>query len=356
MAVAVTPFAAWLHATAAQAEQTAAQAKAAVAAYEAAFAMTVPPPVIAANRALLMALIATNFFGQNTPAIAATEAQYAEMWAQDAAAMYSYAGASSSASTLTPFSEPPPTTDPAGRANQGAAMAQAAGSTRVHSLSRLTSTLPAALHQIDSSLSSSSASTTQASSILGQLSTLLGGPTELTASTATSINGLVGGLWTVLASGTGWGREIIVSGGIEGYLNLQSLGPLRALSGVSVPSAGVGNAVSVGALSVPPSWATSASDIQPVAFSLSATSIDTAPAFAADIPPGFTFQQALMGTMTGRCAVSEATDRKKTEKDDKDSKGKDEQGETRRSVAELVSAVGWLASSAAYHSRRRPNA
>jgi PPE-repeat protein len=65
-----------------------------MAAYEAAFAMTVPPPVIAANRALLMALIATNFFGQKTPAIMATEAQYTEMWAQDAAAMFGYAGAS----------------------------------------------------------------------------------------------------------------------------------------------------------------------------------------------------------------------------------------------------------------------
>jgi PPE-repeat protein len=35
--------------------------------------------VIAANRSLLMALVATNLFGQNTAAIAATEMQYAEM-------------------------------------------------------------------------------------------------------------------------------------------------------------------------------------------------------------------------------------------------------------------------------------
>ena len=81
----------------AQAEETANHARAAVAAYEAAFAMTVPPPVIAANRALLAALVATNFFGQNTPAIMATEALYAAMWAQDAAAMYGYAGASAAA-------------------------------------------------------------------------------------------------------------------------------------------------------------------------------------------------------------------------------------------------------------------
>jgi PPE-repeat protein len=38
-------------------------------------------------------LVATNFLGQNTPAIAATEAQYAEMWAQDAAVMADLAGA-----------------------------------------------------------------------------------------------------------------------------------------------------------------------------------------------------------------------------------------------------------------------
>ena len=75
-----------------QAEQAGAQAKLAAGAYEAAFAATVPPPVIAANRALLATLIATNILGQNTPAIAATEAQYMEMWAQDAAAMYALCG------------------------------------------------------------------------------------------------------------------------------------------------------------------------------------------------------------------------------------------------------------------------
>src|SRR5271163_1309866 len=111
MLAAVAPYVNWLSTTAAQAEETANQARAAVAAYEAAFAMTVPPPVIAANRALLMALIATNFFGQNTPAIMATEAQYMEMWAQDAAAMYTYAADSSTVSTLTSFDEPPRTTN-----------------------------------------------------------------------------------------------------------------------------------------------------------------------------------------------------------------------------------------------------
>ena len=74
MAAAAATNVAWMTTTAAQAEQTGAQAKAAAAAFEAAFAMHVPPPVIAANRSLPGLLVATNFLGQNTPAIMATEA------------------------------------------------------------------------------------------------------------------------------------------------------------------------------------------------------------------------------------------------------------------------------------------
>ncbi len=110
-----------------QAEQTANQAKVAAAAYETAFAETVPPPVIAANRSLLMALVATNIFGQNTPAIATTEAQYGEMWAQDAAAMYGYAGSSAFATALTPFTSPQQSTNQDGPANQSAVVAHATG-------------------------------------------------------------------------------------------------------------------------------------------------------------------------------------------------------------------------------------
>lgn len=51
---------------------------------------TVPLPAVLANRARLLILIATNFFGQNTAAIAQTELEYVEMWAQDVAAMVGY--------------------------------------------------------------------------------------------------------------------------------------------------------------------------------------------------------------------------------------------------------------------------
>jgi PPE-repeat protein len=129
MTAATAHYMAWLLTTAEQTKHTAMQARAAAAAYEQAYAMTVPPPAVTANRTQLQALIATNFFGQNTAAIAATEAQYAEYWAQDAAAMYGYATGSAAATTLTPFSfpdqHPDQTTNPAGLTAQDAAVAQA---------------------------------------------------------------------------------------------------------------------------------------------------------------------------------------------------------------------------------------
>ncbi len=124
MTAATTPYLEWMTTAGAQAEQTATQARAAAAAYETAFAMTVPPVVIAANRSLLMTLIATNVLGQNTAAIAATEVHYAEMWAQDATAMYGYAGSAATASTLTPFARAATHDQPGRRGAAGRCAAQ----------------------------------------------------------------------------------------------------------------------------------------------------------------------------------------------------------------------------------------
>jgi PPE-repeat protein len=155
MMSAVTPYVSWISAAGAAAEDAASQARAAAAAFEAAFMMTVPPPVIAANRVLLMTLIATNFFGQNTPAIAATEAQYMEMWAQDAAAMYGYAGSSALATELSRFTNPPNTTTPAAAGGQSAAVAQASATPAGNSaqntasaVTQLVATVPQALQHL----------------------------------------------------------------------------------------------------------------------------------------------------------------------------------------------------------------
>src|SRR6201997_725155 len=124
MIAAVTPYVSWLSTTAGQAEDTANQARASALAYEAAFMGTVPPTVIAANRVLLATLIATNFLGINTPAIMATEAQYMEMWAQDAATMYAYAAAATLSTQLAPFPSAPKSSNDSAVANQAVVNAQ----------------------------------------------------------------------------------------------------------------------------------------------------------------------------------------------------------------------------------------
>jgi PPE-repeat protein len=127
MAAAAAPYVAWMQQTAAQAGQTAAQATEAAAAYESAFAAHVPPPAIAANRTQLASLVATNLFGQNTSAIAANEAQYGEMWSQDAGAMDTYFASSATASNnLIEFSPAPPSTS-AMAGNLATSVAAAAG-------------------------------------------------------------------------------------------------------------------------------------------------------------------------------------------------------------------------------------
>ncbi|BBU22834.1 hypothetical protein MYXE_26240 [Mycobacterium xenopi] len=163
MANAAAPYVAWLNTTAAQAEQAANQARAAVAAYEQAFAATVPPPLIAANRAQTAQLVATNVLGQNTPAIAQLEAEYGQMWAQDAAAMYTYAGQSAAATKVTPFASPAQTTDPAASAMQGAAVTNAVGSaasttSSQNVLQQLLSSTPTSLQNLATPAASSSPS------------------------------------------------------------------------------------------------------------------------------------------------------------------------------------------------------
>lgn len=107
MLAASNPYAGWLSASAAHAERTAAQARAVVAQFEAARAAMVPPAVVSANRSQLAALVISNLFGQNAPAIAAAEAEYEQLWAQAVSTMSGYfAGASAAVSALTPFTQP----------------------------------------------------------------------------------------------------------------------------------------------------------------------------------------------------------------------------------------------------------
>jgi PPE-repeat protein len=296
MAAAAAPYVSWISATAAQAVETAAQAKAAVAAYEAAFAMTVPPPAIAANRALLLMLVATNFFGQNTPAIMATEAQYVEMWAQDAAAMYGYAGASSAASTLTAFTIPLQTTNPGGSAGLAAAVTQAAGTsagTGVQTVSPLTSAMttplasvatPSALEGLASTVTSSS-STSPLSSLttLTSSSTALTSGTSLVSGTASSASMSTSGI-SMLSSASSlmnsFGSATSAFGkGIQVFGSPLSTGVSSGAGALSSPGMGgaavtaaAGRAASLGVLSVPQGWTSAAPAFSQVASALPAAS------------------------------------------------------------------------------------
>jgi PPE-repeat protein len=164
MAAAAQPYVTWMQETAVQAEQAATQAQQAVAAYEQAFASTVAPPLVAANRAETAQAVAANVFGQYTPLIMQLEAQYAQMWAQDAAAMYGYAGQSAAASKVTPFANPTQNTNPAGTANQSAAVAAATGNSAATNaqsvLSKLTTTMPNSLQSLASPSATSAATLT----------------------------------------------------------------------------------------------------------------------------------------------------------------------------------------------------
>ncbi|OCB45153.1 hypothetical protein A9X02_14305 [Mycobacterium malmoense] len=141
MAAAVQPYVTWMQTTAAQAEEAAAQAQAAAAAYETALAASVPPPLVAANRAETQQLISTNVLGQNTPAITQLEAQYGQMWAQDASAMYSYAGQSATSTKLTQFSAAPKISNDTAPATQSAAVTSATTNSTATNTSKILQSL-----------------------------------------------------------------------------------------------------------------------------------------------------------------------------------------------------------------------
>lgn len=134
MLAAAQPYTAWMSTTAATAAQTGAQARTAAAAFEAAYAATAPPQMVAANRAQNALLRATNLLGQNLASIAANEAQYMAMWAQDVAAMQTYAAAAAAATKTTAFTEPPQTTTGTAAATSMANVGSAAATSGSNSL------------------------------------------------------------------------------------------------------------------------------------------------------------------------------------------------------------------------------
>jgi PPE-repeat protein len=315
MADAATPYVAWMNTTAVQAEQAASQAEAAAAAYETAFAATVPQPEIAANRAQLVSLVSTNILGLNTPAIAATEAQYGEMWGQDAAAMYGYAGSSAVASQLTMFAPPQPIVNPAATTTQSAAMAKAAATsagTGQSTVSKLMTSVPGTLQ----SLAAPAASTGSAPAATGgsALDDLLNSPmwnnfgpdaniwnTIFSSGfympgnfvgTAADFLG-VGGQGAGGAAAGAAGAAEGAAGAAADLAQATTTAPLGGLGAVgNAVSAGLGAAPQVGGLTVPASWTGAAPQMSSA---INATPMVAPPPAVAAGMPGVP-----MGGMSGR--------------------------------------------------------
>jgi PPE-repeat protein len=270
MASAVSPYVEWMTTTSAAAEQAAAQALSAAAAFESAFASVVPPPLIAANRATLAQAVQANIFGQYNSLIAQLEAQYAEMWAQDSSAMYSYAGQSATAAQVTHFTTAPAIANPAAALTQAANAA--APNSIVGQLQLFLQQTIAQLQKFANPFLASKGATIN--SALKEVWFLLSGQTVLPNNLGTIVAGYANyaslfynteGLPYFSVGMGNFGTQIAKSAGALG-----GAGPAAAAIPKSIPALGgalgggahtagsvsgsVGSAGSVGKLSVPAAW------------------------------------------------------------------------------------------------------
>ncbi|WAJ46306.1 PPE family protein [Mycobacterium sp. Aquia_216] len=305
MAAAAAPYVTWLSTTAGQAEEAAAGARVAAGAYEAVLAATVPPALVAANRSELQSLLASNVLGQNGGAIAANEAEYGQMWAQDVDAMFGYASASSDAGDLSSFTDPPKTTNDDAQAAQSAATTSSSTASSSSSTSWLT--------QIENYITSL---TTQYTDSWENLITGATGNSQIAPLWETLYSSISGigsqGTWTNVVNSSSslgisqwknffiyrpWSAGIAKSGLGAGLSSPGHIAP-------HVASASLGNAPTVGRLSVPASWATATPAMRLAATALPATS---AAASATGVFPGNLVNEATLGSLSGGALGSPAS-------------------------------------------------
>jgi PPE-repeat protein len=324
MTTAAQPYMDWITNTATQAQQASGGAAAAAAAFESAFGMTVPPPEIALNRSTLLALIATNFFGQNSPAIAATEAAYSEMWAQDVGMIQSYATAAQQAlASLQSFTAAP----------QVANLASPASATNISSsLTQLPQVFSSALSQLTSGLDptalsaaiSPAATTAATTAAPNAIASLFGGTDPFAGLTSSDLVPVQAAYYMAMmgsmparmfmSMGQSAANAGAASANFDGLLtNVGQLvdGKMQAIvGGVSGQLRNWGSAVSAqlahaanigGRMSVPQGWSAAATTMSRAAPILPATSVASPTISAPSMGmPGGPFGQALMGALSGR--------------------------------------------------------
>jgi PPE-repeat protein len=326
MASATAPYIAWLQGSSIQAAQTSSQARLAAAAYESAFDATVPPAVIAANRALLAALIATNILGQNTPAIAATEAHYMEMWFQDGLTMDTYAVVSQQATAL-PQQTPAPTTSDGGTSADAAAAAQSTATTPGSGIGSLGTELETLLATyVDLNSQSLTTGWTDVLADLGVTGTVQNGLVSVLGGTGLagatdSILPVQGVYYATMMASMPARMLISMANSMNASQAMQASNQavladvsqlvdakMKALmGGISGQMRAAGQAISaqlasahrLGGLSIPNSWANAAPEMATRAAPvLPETSVS--PLNPSARLPNSPFTQALMGSLTGR--------------------------------------------------------
>jgi PPE-repeat protein len=316
MATAAAPYIAWMQSTAAEAAQTGAQAKAAAAAYQTAYASMVPPPVITANRTALTTLVSNNFLGQNTGAIAQNEAEYLDMWIQDALGMDTYQLNSSSASGALPAQTAAPMV--ASGAQAAASSAAAPADTALDPLTIGVINAIAALFGDTTATVPTTASVADLGTLLPTIVTaIVGNPTAaLLPIQATYYMGMLGSTparMFMSGGGSGAGASASTLAGMSDQL-LENVGKMvdgkgaQLMSGVSGQlskwgsgiQASMASAMHAGGLSVPHGWHTGmpGGGMERAIPALPATSV-AAPSLMHGLPSS-PFSQGLMGALAGR--------------------------------------------------------
>jgi PPE-repeat protein len=298
MASAAQPYVTWMTTSAGQAEEAATQAQSAAAAYETVLASVVPPPMIALNRTELSQAMATNVLGQNNGIIAQLEAQYQEFWAQNSAAMYSYAGQSAAATKVTPFTTAPAVANPAAATTQAAATASTPAASIQQTLQGFLNEAQKALGQLSTPSGTNALGSAVAAQnpLLTELWFLVSGQTTLPTNIGTFLGGYsnyasffynteglpyfsvgMGNFGVQISKTLGWIGGAAAPAAAAVPKGLPGLGGLLGGGAAgAVHASALGSAGSIGKLSVPVSWS-GAAPAAAVAHAVPVSSVSAAP-------------------------------------------------------------------------------
>lgn len=229
-----------------------------------------------------------------------------EMWAQDAAAMYGYAGSSSVATQVTPFAAPPPTTNAAGLATQGVAVAQAVGASAGNARSLVSEVLEflatagTNYNKTVASLMNAVTGVPYASSVYNSMLGLGFAESKMVLPANDTVISTIFGMvqfQKFFNPVTPFNPDLIPKSALGAGLGLRSAISSGLGSTAPAISAGASQAGSVGGMSVPPSWAAATPAIRTVAAVFSSTGLQAVPAAA--ISEGSLLSQMALASVAG---------------------------------------------------------